>query len=165
MEQPVSAAATRKGRLAPWALLAVEIALGVLAVALTRKGQSPVLGRYVERVVAYAWMAVTVGGALGAYLLAARTGPGAPAATRGQSLVASGLVHLVAFAGIVAFFLVEVWPMLAVGGVAAVAGVALAFQRTAAPAGDAGADASVSTGAAVASDAAGAEEKATTFPR
>ncbi len=129
MEQPGSGAALRTRRFILWALLAAEVAVALLVVVLVRHRRDPVIELPLEHPVAYAWMAITVAAALGAYLLA-RGRAGVP---RYRAAIAVGLTHLAALAGMGGFYLLKIWPMLIIGGLAALAGLALAYP-TAAPA-------------------------------
>ncbi len=128
MEQPGDRAALRTRRFILWTLLVAEMAVGVLAVVLVRHRREPVVALPMEHPVAYAWVAVTVAAAVGAYLLAVRRGR--QGATYRVAL-AAGLSHLAALAGIGGFYLLKIWPMLAIGGLAALAGLALAYPTSA----------------------------------
>ncbi len=126
MHQPGSGAALRTRRFILWTLLVAEIAMGVLVVVLVRHRREPIIALPLEHPVAYAWMAITVAAALGAYLLAVRGRDGAVA--RYRVGIAVALAHVAALAGMGAFYLLKIWPMLAIGALAALAGLALAYS-------------------------------------
>ena len=130
MTRPGSGASTRTLRLVLWAQLAGQIAAGAIAVALVYRGHTPVLGPRTERIVAYAWVAFTIAAAYAGYRLA-RGHAGSPVSFA-RALAASALTDLAALAGFAAFYLVKIWPMLAVAVLAALLGVAIAYPRGAA---------------------------------
>ncbi len=126
MQQPPSGAPPRPLPVVLWGLLAFQLAAGAVAVVLVQTGHAPVLGRYIERVVAYAWVVLTIAAAIGAYVLAAHDA-GEPIAF-GRAVAAALLASLGGLAGVVAFYLVKVWPMLVVGLLAALLGIAAPYR-------------------------------------
>jgi len=128
--QPRGAASARTLRLLLWSLLATQIVAGAVAVILANGGHGPLLGPHAERAVAYAWVAVTIAAAVGAYGLAGRGAARADGLGFGRAFAAAGLADLAAFAGILAFYVVKVWPMLAVAALAALLGIAISYPRS-----------------------------------
>jgi hypothetical protein len=122
--------AQRGLRLALVALAFIECAGAGLAFWQVRDGTAPLLPAHVQRFLAYAWVALTIAAALGAYALAsAARGTGAARRVRAY-LAGGGLASCAALAGIVTFWLVRVWPMLVVSLLVGVLGLVLAWPAT-----------------------------------
>lgn len=123
-------------RLALLALATLEVATGVVALWLVRRGTGPLLPVPTQRLLAYAWVALTIGAAAGAYLIA-RAAAGAPRRRPRAIGAAAALAHFAAIAGIVIFWLVRVWPMLVVALLVALLALVLAWPaaRASVPAG------------------------------
>jgi len=109
-------------------VLLAEAALAVLALVLFRAGRSPPLDEELQHSVAYGWVLVTMVAALTAYVLAGGARD-RPRAGIGRALAVAALTDGAALAGIVAFFLVPVWPILAIAGLTALLGLVLAWPR------------------------------------
>lgn len=146
MQQPPSGASTRSLRVVLWGIFGVQLVAATAAVLLVRSGSGPVLGRRLEHLVAYAWVALTIAGATGAYLLSQRR-PDERVAF-GRAFTAALLAAVAGLAGVAAFFLVKVWPMLVVGLLAALLGIAAPYPRRETPASPAAGDDDGSAGPA-----------------
>lgn len=109
------------------ALLIVAVA-GVVVVAVVRAGRGLVLETAPEHRVAYAWVITTVIAAVTAYALAGGAGE-RPRAGFGRALVVAGLSDAAALAGVLAYFFVPVWPILAISALVALLGLVLAWPR------------------------------------
>ncbi len=106
-----------------------EALLAVLAAVVVRAGRVPVLDVETQHRIAYGWVLFTLVAALTAYALAGGAGD-RPRPGLGRALVVAGLTDGAALAGIAAFFLVPVWPILAIAGLTALLGLVLAWPRT-----------------------------------
>lgn len=113
------------------ALLAGQMAFGVVAGVLVLTGRAPRLAAAAEHVVAYAWVAVTIAASLAAYVLAGGLSARPRRARPSRRLAIASLTDLATLAGIVAFLLVHVWPVLAIAAMVALLGLALAWPRAA----------------------------------
>lgn len=130
------------------AIMAVELVAAAVALWLVRQGVAPLLPVRLQRWLAYAWVALTIGAALVAYGLAL-SAPSAPSARGDRQararLLGAALGAFAALAGIVIFCFVRAWPMLVVSLLVGLLGLVLgwpAIERPPAaptPAEDAGA--------------------------
>ncbi|HEX9107481.1 MAG TPA: hypothetical protein VF832_09640 [Longimicrobiales bacterium] len=124
MSQPASAAA-RTLRLVLLLLLALQLLACATVLLLLRRGWLLVLDIAGEHAVAYSWVTVTVVAAVAAYLLAIRSVARGERVSFRRAVAAAALADAAAFAGIFGFYLVRVWPMLAVAALAALLGLAI----------------------------------------
>ncbi len=128
MPEQLAGSPRRALRVALSAVILAEALLAVLALMLVRSGRAPVLDVETQHRIAYGWVLVTMVAALTAYALAGGAGD-RPRVGVGRTFVVAGLTDGAAFAGVAAFFLVPVWPILAIAGLTALLGLVLAWPR------------------------------------
>ena len=128
MPEQIAVAPRRTLRVLLLVVLLAELALAVLALVLVRDGRAPLLDEELQHRVAYGWVLVTMVAALTAYVLAGGAGS-RPRAGNGRALAVEALADGAALAGILAFFLVPVWPILAIAGLTALLGLVLSWPR------------------------------------
>lgn len=96
------------------ATMALELVAAAVALWLVRQSVTPLLPVRLQRWLAYAWVALTIGAAVAAYGLAL-SAPSARGDRQARArLLGAALGALAALAGIVIFCFVRAWPMLVV---------------------------------------------------